>query len=106
MSTSASITNRIVRTSSLPERPNRPLGAGSWIATGRSVVAIVIQESPKSIMPALSTASTAEFDAERVQLAYDAPHPTWRQTTVEIGHGGSLSNLRQAGYAPVYRRSP
>src|SRR5665213_3992382 len=89
MSTSAIITNRIVRTRSFPERPKRNARTGSGRATGSSLMSRAsLLPVPRAAMPAGTRSST-----KTTQPPYDATHQRGRQTSGEIGHRGALSHL-------------
>src|SRR5664280_3381192 len=82
MRISATITNRMVRNNSLPERPMRGpnAGRGAVGATGSLVGSV----------PGFNCAST-----EVSQPSYDAPHPRARQTRREIVEGRAFADFRQ-----------
>src|ERR1039458_8028075 len=82
MRISASITNKMVRNNSLPDRPMRGLRAGHGAddATGSLVGSV----------PGSNMAS-----AEDSQPSDDAPHPRARQTRREIVDGRAFADFRQ-----------
>src|ERR1017187_10672406 len=82
MRISASITNRMVRNNSLPDRPMRGFraGRGADDATGSLVGSV----------PGSNMAS-----AEDSEPSYDAPHPRARQTWREIVDGRAFADFRQ-----------
>src|SRR5664279_499472 len=86
MRTSASITNRMVRNNSLPERPMRGRDATPkfWRGAGGAAGSVVGSVS------GFNCAST-----EVSQPSYDAPHPRARQTRREIVDGRPFADFRQ-----------
>src|SRR3984957_20142813 len=85
MSTSAIITNRIVRTRSFPESPKR----GTRTNPGRVAVSSLIRVS----LGASLAFSQVLQSAKTAQPPYDATHLITRQTPHEICHGGAFSHL-------------
>src|SRR3984957_1939044 len=85
MSTSAIITNRIVRTRSFPESPKR----GTRTDPGRVAVSSLIRVS----LGASLAFSQVLQSAKTAQPPYDATHLITRQTPHEICHGGPFSHL-------------
>src|ERR1035441_4258642 len=86
MRISATITNRMVRNNSLPDRPMRKARGlpipwcGAMCATGSLVGSV----------PGSNIAS-----AENSQPSDDAPHPRARQTWRKVVDGGALADFRQ-----------
>src|SRR5262249_45905911 len=100
ISTSAIITNRIVRTRSLPDSPKRE---GRRSRAPVAVVCVIAGPSNKTARPAgysLYHIESREFGRKRArrsaqasQQRDDAPHPRVRGAGSEIGGRGALANL-------------
>src|SRR3984957_17977255 len=99
MSTSAIITNRIVRTRSFPERPKRSVRTGSGRAADSSLISRASLLSVSQAAMPLRTRSSAKT----TQPAYDAAHEGARQTPGEIGHRRAFSHL---GIGRIWNNNP